>query len=390
MSGEFLGHVRETLRLLGDVGLSKDCGFTNFLYAGDAMLAEGALQEDERIAETFGRFARLLAANRLRRTFYAFHGWPHRCLRILLGEREQEEVIRQFREDFVAWEALKEVEPRQPALQQIIDRSTCSLPKTQQWVCAFQSTGWQVTPDVLGLAAEKARAVSSSLPCEEMIHYMKNCKRAKAGRRLCRPQKCMATVISQKVLHKRFHFEAFHVNRPLPRKMQKLEDGHFRPTPGDDSVDFTGSATRQQKAPYYSSTASGIGRLAADLYVLREMSDTRDFGKLDHFGLNLMCDAKHDFVWRAVNSETWCAGLFHFSGSVGIAWPVEVLPVPFCPAFEHVNFCLPRGEPTPAPLLEWGSILSSACSLALGGVALRASGWYIQGHRPCHSHVPQR
>ena len=109
-------------------------------------------------------------------------------------------------------------EEKTKELQQLLDRSPFLLPKTMQWVSAFQESGWKCTADILDMAREKASAATSSLICEEQIHYMKNCRRAKCAKRLQRPAKCMATAVGQELLHKRFHYEAFPVANAVGRK----------------------------------------------------------------------------------------------------------------------------------------------------------------------------
>ena len=174
------------------------------------------------MVKLFGSFALNLVSNRVRRTFYAFEGWPHRLLRVLLGENAQTSVIAEFKRDYEAFQSLQAKDEKSKELKEILDRSPFLLPKVKQWVAAFTSTEWKCADKILELAAEKAGASASSLVCEEQIHYMKNCRRAKCAKRLQRPAKCMATAVGQQLLQKRFHYDAFPVVQAVGRKSARF------------------------------------------------------------------------------------------------------------------------------------------------------------------------
>ena len=280
---------------------------------------------------------------------------------MLLGNAHtvRDNTIDDFKKDLVAFESLQDHYPKPELLSDLLERSTFNLPKTKQWVAAFRESGWQATADVVDLGREKAEAISSSLPCEEMIHFMKNSKRQKGTKRLRRPQRCMATVISQSVLQKRFHFDAFPVDHVVPRKYMRLSENTFQAKPQDEdaTVCLEGIATRKQKAPYYTCTAADLGRPAADLVLLRQLHRDKDFSILDRFSMNLDCSYKYKFIWRRQDSDVGHIGFFNYSTSAAIAWEVQLCSYPERPMLEYVKFDMARSKPLAIAFFEWDSIV---------------------------------
>ena len=239
MDGAFFKHVDAIFRVFDNEVFIRKAGFLKFQDAAENDF-QSMMDEDARMANTFGAYGCKFMANRQRRCLYAWQGWPHRLFRMLLGPEHATKVIAAFRRDWEVWHELQRVEEPTKELRALLDRSVFQLPKVKQWVCALQSTGWKVTKDIYEMAKEKACGVSSSLPIEEFIHYMKNIVRAKTGPRLRRPQRAMGTVIGKELLTKRFHFDAFPVRSAVGAKRRRLTSQDFVAEPGSETVDLMG------------------------------------------------------------------------------------------------------------------------------------------------------
>ena len=109
----------------------------------------------------------------------------------------------------------------------------------------------KVTDILREFAIERAGAVSSSLLCEEQVHFMKNAKQTKGARRVNKPQRCMGAVVIQTVASKRFHFKEFGADAPVPKRMNSLGELPFHPAQDKASVDLEGIFTTKQKADYF-------------------------------------------------------------------------------------------------------------------------------------------
>ena len=133
MDGGYLHHIRETFALLKDSGFTRSCGSSRWESGSSTDTHEAMFEEDERLAEFLGKFALTLCSGRIRRTWYAFDGYPHRMLRILINEREGTAVIAQLKQDYEAYKkVLSDDVPKTKKIKELIARSVFVLPKTIQ------------------------------------------------------------------------------------------------------------------------------------------------------------------------------------------------------------------------------------------------------------------
>ena len=223
MKGGYYAQITDTFKLLEDSGVATACGFSHWESGSVNSNQDAAYEEDERLAELLGHFTLSLGAGRVRRAWYAFEGWPHRLLRLLISDEEAVAVVAEFKADYEAHTTmLSDDVPKTKKVTEIITRSVFALPKVLQWIHAFQASGWVVNDDIKAMAKERAQASTSSLVSEELVHYGKNMTRAKNCKKLRRPQKCFATAVDMEILHKRFHYNAFPISHSLPRKSARL------------------------------------------------------------------------------------------------------------------------------------------------------------------------
>ena len=330
--GEFYEHMFKIFKVFSSDAFMSAAGFLEFQEVADDDKA-AVLEEDARMAHVFGQYGLVLFAQRFRRCMYAFVGWPHRLFRMLLSDNEAKAVVSEFKQDYEVYTRLRAVEDPPAALLAILDRSPFMLPKTKQWVEALQHCEWQATESVLSMASEKCCSMSSSLPIEEFIHYMKNMKRARASKRLRRPQRAMATVIGQEMLRKRFHFQVFDVDTSATSsKKRRTSITDFQAKPGCESIKLDGIATLKQKASYYSPVANDLGRTALDRVVLKEVDSSGDFGALKKLGMSVLCDASRPFVFRTQpavgKGMEWHIGLFAIGGTGACAQKVDLVHSP--------------------------------------------------------------
>ena len=210
-------------------------------------------------------------------------------------------------------------------LQEFVDRCTFKTAKTKQYWLAFADQQWKVTPEIIDPAEQDCQSLSSSLSCEEQIHYMKNCKRAKASVKTRRPARCMGAVVAQEVMTKRFGFQGFPVDADVPCKCRNLSATAWVPSPTDDSVSLEGAAATQQSASYYSPTAADIGRVAADLCILDKLGqDIMLMHDMHNLNMGCFCEVEHMIVFGEVPSKQWYLALFHYKKSASVCWPVEL------------------------------------------------------------------
>ena len=208
------------------------------------------------MAECLGNFAIRLMAIRIRRCLYAFYGVPHTLLRILI--KRNSNCVSWFcglAKAGVTLHNRVQAHGASKELHEFYDRCTFKTATTKQWWNAFGDSQWRVTDDMIDFAEKECQSLSSRLRCEQQGHYMKNCNRAKTGRRIKRPQRCMRSVVAIEVMTKRFGFEAFPVDSNILRKCKRLALTSWVPSQTDDSVPLADIATTKRAASYDSPVA---------------------------------------------------------------------------------------------------------------------------------------
>ena len=171
----------------------------------------------------------------------------------------------------------------------------------------------------------------------------------------------MAVVIGHNMLPERHHYDDFPSYTAMPRNQQKMSHDAFRATPEGCSLPLKGIAGVSTKAPYYSPVALDTGKPAADLVMLKER--LRHNINLKNADMNLLCNVGRPVVfWRdteALSAFQWHIGLGSCKGSDGLAWPVQLLPVPGSTLLK-VELCDKAAEPKCLPITEWASITARA------------------------------
>ena len=355
MQGDFSEHVWDIWNVFCSDAFIRKAGFLGF---EDAPLQDKlvVLEEDDRMCAVFGKFGIHLFAARIRRCFYAWHGWPHRLFRILLSDEDARDVIAAFKSDYESYHQLQRVVNPCNELQEILGRSVFTLPKAKQWVCAFQASAWTKTDDIMQMAHEKAGGLSSSLMVEEFIHYMKNMKRSKTGKRLRRPHRAMATVIGQQLLETRFDFKPVVVQASVGGKRRKVSESGFVVAKDTETLDLSGIATLKQKASYYSPTAADLCRLSTDRVVMQNMASHKQYQQLKNTSMNVMCDSSRAFVFRerkmiGGGDACWYMGLFNVKGSGAVAQRVNLVE---SPSKSKLLYVVPEPiEPTMLLVTSW-------------------------------------
>ena len=101
-----------------------------------------SFEEDELMAALFGKCALPLVVGRIKRTFYAFNVWSHRCLQIQHHDPAHKHTItNEFRADYEVFQAMRDRDPSNRDLDDIVARSSFSLVNAMQFVNGFEAVG---------------------------------------------------------------------------------------------------------------------------------------------------------------------------------------------------------------------------------------------------------
>ena len=154
ISGDFRKHIKEILEVPGMLDFATDCGFLTF-QAQSACEQDEKFDQDERLANVFGDMCLQLVSNRIRRCFWAFNDYPHRCLCVLSSSDDDvTKMIAEMKDDWKVFSDLKDRVPTSTDLQGIIQRSSFQLPSTMQFVHGLERNTWTLTPQLHGLARD--------------------------------------------------------------------------------------------------------------------------------------------------------------------------------------------------------------------------------------------
>ena len=326
-------------------------------FAGDDL--EDRIVEDERMAHVMGNLALRVIAHRFRRWLYLLVGWPQRQLSSLVP-RLCQPMVDDFMYDSEVFDVLSRIGSPFEPLAKVLLRSPFHLTPTVQFQAAYEETGGRSTDDTVRLASDRA-SLTTSMVCEEQVHFGKNSTQLKGSKRARRTEKTMAVCVGRKLCSRRFRYEEVEADQALTRKRQRLSKEAFRASVASCSVSLDGIATEESKASYYSPLPMDMGRSALDLSLLREVYEFDVMASLEDVDLNIMCDSRHPFVFRrraiVGSSYGWQHGLFHISGTSACSLPVTIRAVDEHPEFEYVDFEEPSGvTPPPLPVLEWTCI----------------------------------
>ena len=358
----------EILETLGDTKVLRVAGFFEFQgMNGEEQQSQSVLDDD--FAKLHGSLVMHLLAARLRRLLYVRRGWPHMFIYLLLSPRQAQMCLQLFKKDYEAYKAVAEHADFQqcrkvPAVKAAIDRSLFQLTSVVMFLAACKETSFCTHPDLEKITAECVGGCLSTLGVEDTNNVQKNNKQCKGSMKFRRPERAFAVSVASGVLDARHKYEPVRPTNQVESSGLVLPSSAFgKPTQKKGpttkpTVDLTGIATFQVKAPYFSPVAAGVSTPTADLAVFSEL---KDFPALRHVAgqvfMGCFAEPGLTFVFRRVSKVGtpfgWHLGMGSFNKSGFIAWPISMKEVPGHHKFFYISAASKMEVPHVHAVFDW-------------------------------------
>ena len=233
--------------------------------------SEGAIFEDDELANVFGTFSFSLVAARVTRSLWLLRAWPSPFRKMLhRGFVDGQMVLNDFREDFEAFDAVSQFARPPKALKIILARSVFHLVATQQWLAGCKQLGWMYVQDLKELAAKVFHGVFTSQVIEDLFAMMKNHGQVRGSRRMRKPEACVGVGLTSGALDSRHRYTVVPSDVPVFRRSLRLAKHCFRgQNVPESSLDLGGISSTTSAASWHSPRAEDIGITATDLTTLR-------------------------------------------------------------------------------------------------------------------------
>ena len=311
-----------------------------------------------------------------RRLLYSTNGYPHCFGKLSGGGDMAASLVSKFKKDLETWKAMKAIAAPSKKLAEMLSRSLFDLPSVQQFVVAFEETGWTIHADIVALAACSGRGIITTKPVEDVHNVQKNCEQAKAACKWRRPQRAMAVAIARKVLSKRHKYVEVPDDVQLNRKSLCLKASAFGKEAGKPSLSTTGIATCAPKASYFSPSVANSALPMLDLVVAQDMQDEDDWSLVHKTFIGCFCEAEHCIVFKRAGGVgpdfSWHVGLTNWQSSGILAWPVRMVSATPTARFDLVKFDYNVKEPTVLSILSWAGITGRACEWQSWGTQVKS------------------
>lgn len=195
---------------------------------------------------------------------------------------------------------------------------------------ATNELGYTAHPDITALARRKTTGMVSSQCAEDTFNFMKNHKKIKSKKKYRRPQKCMAVVLSRKVLSTTHHFKDIEVDINPEEQSAGLDVSAFRPDPEESSLPFKKLVSASSSTPWPSPGASNFCLSVADLAILAAAKETGQWNALDTAWLgSALVRPKHRLLLRdAANDGRWVFAVQSWPDSAVLGFPATMHTVP--------------------------------------------------------------
>lgn len=248
VSGSYLEHLKDFVRLLSDGKALREAGFhiAAFDSAGGAAKGLGLecdieheIVSENEYASVFGHCVLSLLVARANRGQW-MQSWPARMVRCLGDRQAGEQAVRQFMSDFQIFEDLKRLDIANKEVADVVRRHVMGYTSNFQLRTGIGQVGLSNVAGgekFLSLLRSRANCVQCTQLVEDM-NGVQSISSLKPCRRYRKPATAMATVLAQDLPASRHRYVSIESSLPAPWKAACLPKSAWGPIPADASMNF--------------------------------------------------------------------------------------------------------------------------------------------------------
>eukprot|EP00969_Alexandrium_andersonii_P288201 12741060-Alexandrium_andersonii.AAC.1 len=302
LEGAFVAHLVETLgkwatvAVLQHIGIACD-GLGAMDLSGVSMVE--VVREDD-LSALLADACMSMVGRRMARTSWAFGGWPG-ALAGLLGSQElRSKTVAAFKCDYMAYKSCAERPNPSQHLKKILARSIFLHSSNLQVALAFDELGWSehVHPEIIRMMEQRCSGIISSQASEDCFNVCKNSHMVKGKKQYRRPEKCYSIMLGRKVADKIHKYSPVDIDVALDSRSVQIHRDVFYPDEVACSLPVKDLVSTKQQPPWHTTTAADMGRVFADLQVLRDIANGALADSLEALWLSRLCSSRHKLLLK--------------------------------------------------------------------------------------------
>ena len=319
--------------------------------------SEECLVVEDAFANEAGSWCLAMLYRRLCRCLPLLEGWPNSTVRMLGDAATANKEIDRFERDIKNFDFLCACADSTPGVETIVQRHLFQRKTNRQIIEAFKESEFNITDSIKAHLTQRFSKVTSTQVVEDSFNYTKNDAQLLRRKRLGRPEKAAAVLMSRRILSKVHHYkEVVPDSSPLLRGIS-APNSFFLMHAKDCKFPVQDLSGTKQDCSWFSPNADRSSVPIADLRLVDAATSRKQLHMLRFSWLGGLARWQHNIVLKISDVEGSGAGWAFALGPVGdsavLAWPAkEVELVHGDPARTFFQPVVPLSRPLFVAILD--------------------------------------